>query len=75
MSYQTITPENASLFVGRKVRFNYGAMCGSDDGVVTGFETTQWGTHLTAKTDDGQSKTINGFTDIGIGVYLLGEAA
>ena len=74
MAYVSITAENAANYpAGTKVRFNYGAMHGSEEGVVTGVYTTQFGTQLTAVTEEGNEKTISGFTDIGIGVYLLAD--
>ena len=76
MTYTAITIENAAEFpAGSIVEFNYGAMYGSERGSITGFETTRFGTHLTAVTEDGESKTISGFTTVGIGVYLIEKAA
>lgn len=72
MTKTHITIENAANYpAGTVVEFNYGAMYGSERGVVTGFETNQFGTQLTAVTDEGERKTISGFTNIGIGVYLI----
>ena len=42
---------------------------------MTGFEVTRFGTHLTAETENGERKTISGFTTIGIGVYLIEVAS
>jgi hypothetical protein len=75
MTYTAITIENATDFpAGSVVEFNYGAMYGSERGVVTGFETSRFGTQLTAVTDNGERKTISGFSNIGIGVYLIEKA-
>ena len=75
MAYLKITAETAKIFpVGTKVEFNYGAMYGTEQGEVTGYQTDRFGTVLTAKTEAGENKTISGFTDIGIGVYLIKRA-
>lgn len=72
MAHQRITPETAAGFIGAQVRFNYGPMHGSEVGWVVGHETGRWGTQLLAMTGEGKLRSISGFTDIGIGVYLLG---
>ena len=74
--YRSITPENAhEIPAGARVRFFYGAGHGEDLGTVTGTKTTRWGTELTARTDDGDQKTVSGISSIGIGVYLVDPAA
>ena len=71
MTRTRITPENAPSFIGAAVRFNYGCMHGSENAWVVGAETTRWGTHLICMTEKGQHHTVETFTDIGIGAYLL----
>lgn len=75
MAYTQITRENAHTFkIGSAVEFNYGPMYGSERGEIVGFETTQWGTQLIARTESGEQKGISGFTNVGIGAYLVGAA-
>lgn len=70
-SYMQITKDNLLTFpVGAKVRFNYGAMHGSELGLVVDYEADRWGCRLVAETESGERKTITGFTTIGIGAYL-----
>lgn len=72
MNRTEVTRENAHSFkIGSRVEFNYGAMHGSEQGEIVGWETTRWGTHLLARTDNGKEKTISSFTTVGIGAYLL----
>ena len=72
MNRTQITRENAHTFkIGSRVEFNYGPMHGSEQGEIVGWETTQWGTQLLARTDDGRDKTISNFTNMGVGAYLL----
>ena len=71
-TYTTITEENVANYpTGTRVRFNYGAMCGEEEGTITGHRTTQFGTDLIAETDDGETKHISGISTVGIGAYLL----
>ncbi len=71
-TYTKITEENVTDYQpGTRVLFNYGAMCGEDEGTITGHRTTQWGTELIAKTDDGETKHISGISTVGIGTYIL----
>lgn len=74
MAYTMITEQNAPDFsIGARVRFNYGPMCGEEFGRVTGYQMDRWGARLTAETDAGEFRTIEGFSTIGVGVYLEGE--
>ena len=71
-TYTKITEDNVTDYpTGTRVRFNYGAMCGEEEGTITGHRTTQFGTELIAETDVGETKRISGFSTIGIGVYLI----
>ena len=71
-TYTKITEENVTDYpTGTRVLFNYGAMCGEEEGTVTGHRTTQFGTELIAETDDGETQMISGISTIGIGVYLI----
>ena len=72
MAYRSIAPANLhEIPVGARVRFEYGPMHGREDGVVTGAREGRFGATLTALTDNGEPKAIQGITNIGIGVYLL----
>ena len=71
-TYTKITEENLADYpTGTRVRFNYGAMCGEEEGTITGHRTTQFGTDLIAETDDGETQMISGISTVGIGVYLI----
>ena len=71
-TYTQITETNMISFaIGTKVRFNYGAMHGSDDAIVVDYRVTQWGASLVAETEEGEVKHIEGFTTSGIGCYLI----
>ena len=70
--YTPITSDNLTTFpAGTKVRFEYGAMCGNEDGVIVDHVTDRWGSHLIAVKSDGSRTSINGFSTVGIGVYLV----
>lgn len=56
---------------GTRVLFDYGALCGEEEGTITGWEETCFGVQLLARTDDGSLKSISSFNDVGIGVYVL----
>lgn len=72
MAYVRITSENVLDFPnGSVVEFNYGPMHGTEKGTITGFEITRFGTQLKAMTEQGETKSISGFSQTGIGVYLL----
>ena len=72
MAYRSISAANLSQIpVGTQVRFNYGALHGSELGTVTGSHIGKFGASLTAITDDGETKDIQGFGNVGFGVYLL----
>ena len=72
MSYVAINYKNVLDYpVGTVVEFNYGPMNGSERGIVTGYRVTSFGTELEARTEKGETKFISGFSDIGIGVYLI----
>lgn len=72
MTTTHITAENVTDYpAGTEVEFNYGPLHGTERGIVTGFETNRFGTHLIARTDNGAIKSISNFTDIGIGCYLI----
>lgn len=72
MSYIAINDQNVLDYpVGTVVDFNYGAMCGSERGVITGYRVTSFGCDLEAITEKGETKYISEFSDIGIGVYLI----
>ena len=73
MAYTRITKENQAAFpVGTRVRFNYGAMFPTEEGVITGCGATRWGAYLTAETEAGRVEHINAFTTVGVGVYVIG---
>lgn len=72
MTYTAITAKNAADYpAGTRVRFDYGPMHGSEEGTITGFFTNEWGTYLSAVTDNGTEKTVAGLTTVGIGCYLI----
>lgn len=60
-----------ATLIGRTVEFNYGPMYGSERGTVTDTISDQWGMRLIVITDNGATKYVNGFTTVGIGVYLI----
>lgn len=69
-----ITRSNAHTFkIGSKVEFNYGAMFGAETAEIVGWETTEWGTNLIARTESGEDKRISNFTDMRskVGAYLV----
>ena len=72
-TYTKITEENVTDYpTGTRIRFNYGAMCGEEEGTIKGYRThPQFGTDLIAVTDDGETKHISGISTVGIGVYIL----
>jgi hypothetical protein len=70
--YTQITEKNVHSFgIGTRVRFNYGPMCGGEIGLVVDYEITRFGAQLIAETERGETKTISGFSTIGVGCYLL----
>lgn len=72
MSYIRITPENVLDYpAGTRVLFNYGALYPTAEGTIIDWETTQWGTQLIARKDDGSIQTISGISKTGIGTYIL----
>lgn len=74
MAYRSISAANLSQIpAGTRVKFNYGAMHGSELGTVTGSRVGRFGASLTAITDDGETKDIHGFGNVGVGVYLIDE--
>lgn len=72
-TFSSMTDQELVTFIGRRVRFDYGAGCGEDFATIVGFERGAWHTELTAITDDGNREGISGFTDIGVGTYLLND--
>lgn len=63
--------EVSAKHIGATVEFNYGPMHGSERGTVIDCVTDRWGTHLVAIVEGGARKTINRFTTVGIGAYLI----
>lgn len=62
----------AGRSVGTKVEFNYGAMCGTEDGLIVDFGGDRWHDfYLIAETADGEEKKVHGQTHIGIGTYFM----
>lgn len=61
----------ANVRMGARVRLNYGCMCGEAYGKVYGRIETRWGESLRIKLDDYTFTTVEGFTTVGIGAYLL----
>lgn len=68
-----ITAQNINDFpIGTKVRFNYGSMNGSEDGLVVDHGSDRfYPAFLIAETEEGKLKHIHNFTDRGIGCYLV----
>jgi len=71
-TYTQITEENLYSFpIGSRVEFNYGAMYGSEFGLVVDYRVTEFGADLIAETESGEIKYINGFSTVGVGVRLV----
>lgn len=77
MSYMKIDSNNCENFNDRRVLFNYGMVAEgpqTETGVVIGYRKTRFGVELIALKDETYEEAfISGFTDVGIGVYLIGE--
>jgi hypothetical protein len=85
--YTTITEANVLDFpIGTRVEFYYG-MCGCgidkdgktipqrEEAEVIGYDIDEWGARLKVKIKERDAtQTINGFTTIGVGAYLLEKA-
>jgi hypothetical protein len=74
MNFDELSCEQASEYFGRKVTFNYGAMHGSEDGVIVSFRVSKWGRTFEAEIVEGENageiKHFTSFTTVGFGVYL-----
>lgn len=76
MAYTAFTKANAADImrlapIGTRVRFEYGAMCGSSRGIVVDYGSDRWHDFfLVCAKEDGSEQAVHGFSDVGIGVYL-----
>lgn len=72
-AYTKINSENMFDYpFGTRIRFDYGAGCGEEFGVVTDYSVTRWGAALIVETEAGERKQVSGISTVGIGAYVVG---